>query len=281
MEAIAPAVASSVLRPVLCGANGTLGLTVWARHSVAAYLAGGAGDTVAVTAPGASRLPFAVRILDSGAAAALRRLEPGDRASAAGGRISMPGLVIEVRRWWRPAPALPLVSSAGLRRSAAHLAALLPGDCLPEGSGAFSAALAAGDAAAALAAADQLIGAGPGSTPSGDDLLSGALVTMALLAPVNGDAAAVYQRVGRPLARHVVKVAPGRTTQLSVALLGHAAAGHPCGEVADVLRALSGRIPLGSTVQALLAVGHTSGADLAHGVLAAVCAVAESARAAA
>ena len=60
----------------------------------------------------------------------------------------------------------------------------LPGD--PRAA-AFAAALIARDAAAARAAAERLIGLGPGLTPEGDDLLAGALAVSAVLdGPLEG-----------------------------------------------------------------------------------------------
>lgn len=278
MPVVASAAASSVLRPLLCGTG--VSLTVWAQYGVAVYLHSGDGISVALTEPRASRLPFAVRLLAPPAIAALRHVQPGAAATAGRGLISLPGLIIEVRRWWQPAPSLAAICTDALHRRAEELAALLS-PTSSSGSAALGAALLAGDSAAVIEAADDLIGAGPGSTPAGDDLIAGVLVTLALLAPVNADAAVAHERIGRPLARHTIQAARGRTTQLSVALLSSAAAGQPCGEVADLLRALGGRIPLRPAVDALLAVGHTSGTELAHGVLAAVNAIAMRGRAAA
>jgi hypothetical protein len=59
-----------------------------------------------------------------------------------------------------------------------------------------------------------------------------------------------------------------RTTALAATLLHCAAAGGACAEVASVLRCVADGEPPDAAVRRLLAVGHTSGADLAHGVLA-------------
>jgi hypothetical protein len=57
------------------------------------------------------------------------------------------------------------------------------------------------------------------------------------------------------------------TASFSAALVRHALAGRVAAPVAQVLRALVGRSPLDDSIEALLAVGHTSGRALAQGVL--------------
>jgi hypothetical protein len=112
------------------------------------------------------------------------------------------------------------------------------------------------------AAVARLIGRGPGLTPTGDDVLAGALVTLhALGAPVVV-----------PLARSITALAPGGTTTVSAGLLRHAAEGRCIPQLDDLLTAIAGAAnnPLPRAAGALLAVGHTSGAGLLHGVLVAV-----------
>jgi hypothetical protein len=96
----------------------------------------------------------------------------------------------------------------------------------------------------------RLLGRGPGLTPLGDDLLAGLLVTLSAC----GSAAF------EPAAAAVRAHAPARTTFVSAALLHHAARGECVPELAAFLD--------GGPVEALLRVGDTSGAGLAHGVLA-------------
>ncbi|MGW6402971.1 DUF2877 domain-containing protein [Streptomyces sp. NPDC055134] len=108
-------------------------------------------------------------------------------------------------------------------------------------------------------AARALVGLGPGLTPSGDDILCGALL-----------ASRVW---GGPLAHlsSAVADASRRTPLLSAALLRHAARGECVPQAHAFLRALSGEGPpleLEPAVRELLAVGHHSGGDLARGVLA-------------
>ena len=105
----------------------------------------------------------------------------------------------------------------------------------------------------ALAAeAEALIGLGPGLTPSGDDYLAGMLVTLRL-----SGRAMQADGLWRWLAPRLEK----RTSALSAAHLAAAAAG----EAHEALHAvLAGRLEL----DALDAVGHTSGWDALAGALA-------------
>jgi hypothetical protein len=127
----------------------------------------------------------------------------------------------------------------------------------------------------------RLLGRGPGLTPTGDDVLAGALVCLnALGAP----AATV-------LGQAVLAAAPSATTTVSAALLRHAARGECVPQLADLLdavgadsvRAVGGAGPHGRvggtdpaagalprTTGALLAVGNCSGAGLLHGVIVAL-----------
>lgn len=104
---------------------------------------------------------------------------------------------------------------------------------------------------------DELVGRGPGLTPSGDDVLAGALVAA--------------HAVGHPLledwrerTRHAL--ATRSTTVVSRGLLRHALEGWAVPELADYLEAVCGESTTQEAARArLLAVGHSSGAALAAG----------------
>ena len=68
----------------------------------------------------------------------------------------------------------------------------------------------------------------------------------------------------------VYALAAGRTTELSRALLRHAACGRVSGEYAAVLHALVGERPLAPAVAGLLATGSTSGRAMALGLCTAI-----------
>jgi hypothetical protein len=108
---------------------------------------------------------------------------------------------------------------------------------------------------------DGLLGAGPGLTPAGDDVLAGYLVGGWCFGLDLG-----------PLRAAVLEAAPTRTTDLSAALLRCASRGESIPQVDGLVRALTGDGPdatLAAALTALLEVGHSSGAALATGALAA------------
>ena len=95
---------------------------------------------------------------------------------------------------------------------------------------------------------DRLLGRGPGLTPLGDDVLAGWFTTRAALGRPDEELAAALRR------------RPGATTLLSATLLDCAIRGEALPQLADWLAD-----PTGSTADALLAVGATSGAGLLAG----------------
>ncbi|MFC6935363.1 DUF2877 domain-containing protein [Actinomadura yumaensis] len=126
---------------------------------------------------------------------------------------------------------------------------------------------AAGDLAGAVEAAERIVGLGPGLTPSGDDILSGLLVSLRLVGGAlreGGTAGWLADWLGAA----VTADAGTRTTALAATLLHCANEGGAGAEVAAVLRCVAGHESSAPAVRRLLAVGHTSGADLAWGVLA-------------
>jgi len=128
----------------------------------------------------------------------------------------------------------------------------------------FVMGLGAGDAGTAAAALVSLIGLGPGLTPSGDDLVSGtvaALVWQARLGAVDGT-------VAQEIAATINKAAE-RTNRISARSLHHACEGvlyAPAMELGTALLAGDGSGVRGPA-QRLFSIGHTSGLDLATGLL--------------
>ncbi|NDU73510.1 DUF2877 domain-containing protein [Actinomadura sp. DSM 109109] len=234
---------------------------------------------LAVVTCDAGRLPNAVVVVASRRQHPFRSVREGAEAFVGDGRIEAEGLTVRVRRWWDPSPALgavrPDVLARGLRDLEAELTAAgaltaagpsgggLSGHPDP---GALAAACAAGDLAGAVEAGERIVGLGPGLTPTGDDILCGLLVSLRLVGGAVRNPGAV--RLADWLGAAVTADAGTRTTALAATLLHCAAAGHAGAEVAAVLRGVAGHEPPGTAVRRLLAVGHTSGTDLAHGVLA-------------
>ena len=113
-----------------------------------------------------------------------------------------------------------------------------------------------------------LVGLGPGLTPSGDDVLIGALALLDALAEHCAGAGAMRENLARALSH----VPPGLTSPLSHCFLRVAAAGH-VGEClhAAVSSCLSGDGD--AAIAAIRDVGHSSGWDMMAGIVTALAAV--------
>lgn len=221
------AAASVAVRPLLAGPARPA--TVLGAFPTATYLA--VDDTVLALVTGAGvRLPNAVLVPSPLAGPAL----VGD------GAVVVDGVEVRVDRWWDPRPLLGPVRPERVEELGALLGPLDPS---------FAAF-----AADPVAEAPRLVGLGPGLTPAGDDVLAGATATLRLR--------------GSPLADPLAEVCrTARTTALSAALLACATRGQVALPVAALLLAVTGRGPIEPALDALLRVGHTSGRDLATGVL--------------
>ncbi len=248
------AVASSVLAPLVDGVErparvvGVLGSAVYLRAG------GPRPNVVALVTRDAVRVPNAV-ILPG--AALPCGLQAGAKATVGAGTVRVGGLVVEcARRWSPPRPRLP---DAAVAR-AEELASLVAAPHLAAPARELRSALATGDDTAAEAAAFSLLGLGPGLTPSGDDLLAGALVTVRAL----GDTATGVERA--------IAHADRRTPLVSAELLRYAAQGLCIPQLADLIDALGSHLSLRAPLASLLAVGHHSGGDLARGVALALAA---------
>lgn len=184
---------------------------------------------------------------------------------------------VRTRRWDPRLP--PLVPGPELDRRMAQARAALEAWAPPDGfargerrpgraaeaMGLLADALRSGDAAVAGRAAHDLAGLGPGLTPSGDDVLAGALLATAVLAPPES----------APLRGRIMASARGRTTRISEAYLEAAASGD-AGEAWHRLVAGlrgerdgddEGATGLRAAVRGILAFGETSGADMLTGFL--------------
>jgi hypothetical protein len=216
--------------------------TVIGRFPTAVYLHIPAGfGVLAVLTADAVALPCGLRLPFSSTEFPLDRLtgavHVGDGAVRLGTARIVAGRTVPVRVADLPAPP------AGHVRAADHLLGgghPVPGDLRDP------------------AVATTLLGQGPGLTPSGDDVLAGYLA-----------AAAAYRLPVDGLRALVRAEAAQRTTTLSAALLRHAGEGEAVPEVIALLDALRDGRSLDAALRALVAIGHTSGAALAAGVLAA------------
>lgn len=254
-------------------------LTLLAAFPSAVYLTTGDSTVLAAVAPGSVRLPCAV-VMPSAADLPDGEVLTGESWVGLGG-LTLDGRRVEITQWWRPTPPAPPMSVEVLARGLDALTARLSVQqhrllrAISDGLRRLEAAVRMREPDPAADAASALIGLGPGLTPSGDDVVSGFLVGLHHLAVPrepsrNGHAlTAARAHVKDRIAGRVLIEAPVRTTTLSAALLGHAARGHAAAEVTAVLNALSGRRPLSPVLMRLMAVGHSSGYDMACGILAA------------
>ena len=112
-----------------------------------------------------------------------------------------------------------------------------------------------------------LLGAGRGLTPSGDDCIVGVLVALHALGE---------RGVAASAARIVARHAPRRTSRLSAAHLDAACAGEAIEPVHAAIGAVAGNAPPGPALDAIEGFGHGSGFDALAGVLLAADAVARN-----
>ena len=123
--------------------------------------------------------------------------------------------------------------------------------------------LLAGAVEKACACAQHLIGLGPGLTPSGDDFLTGLILTLVLASRARGAEGAWLAGFGRCVA----ELATGRTTLVSEHQLRYAADGQAdlvIGRAAIAILWATGQAR--RSVRALLRTGASSGGDLLAGI---------------
>jgi hypothetical protein len=187
---------------------------------------------------------------------------------------------VQVVRRWRPSRDTPVpatqpahrlaslaeqlataaVDAAGAATAPAGPAGLggLGGPSLTLRSAAVLRAALSGSGDVVDARVRELVGAGAGLTPSGDDALCAVLL---VLRGVGADGA-------HTLVRDAISAAAHRTTSLSASLLHAAAEGYAVPAVTDLVRAVLCDDPAagGPALAAVLAIGHTSGRDLVAGI---------------
>lgn len=236
-----------------------------------------AGDlVVAVVTRDAVRLANAVVIPMPSTEAPFSQFGASTVSNLGQGSVTIGSLCVRATRWWDPAVRLGAVDPPTVRAQVAELGSLLAGEArqpavaIPAG---LVDACRAHDLPAAVSYARALVGLGPGLTPSGDDLLSGMLAALRVF----GGDTAFADAAGAAVAA----LATARTTSISATLLRLACAGQVAEEAAGVLWAIATGEALEPPVRTLLGIGHTSGADVAAGLLAGAVAATGMATAAA
>jgi hypothetical protein len=242
---------------------------VLASFPTALYLSVGAHhEILPIVAADALMLPTAVRLSIAGRDFRWG-VGPGDRVTVGRSEIGLPGWRIRLVREWRPARvhAIPdLADPALLSELADMLSRNLRTPGLMDQATAVCRAARSGDDAGVRRGTRQLLGAGQGLTPSGDDALCAVLLVLC--------------GVGNPVPIALLgKAVQGRwtaTTSLSASLLDAARRGYAVPEVATLVEcALRGdTVGASEALTSTLAVGHTSGHDLVAGVAGALTAIA-------
>jgi Protein of unknown function (DUF2877) len=240
------------LAPVLAALPRTEEIPAWATEEGL-----GLGGTVWIAWAGARRW-----------APALPRVTGTPAARQAAADALMPILAAQAgdEGCGRLAAEVPGLLAGGAPPAAIHADPVLRG--IAAGLQAFHAAVRAGDADAASAALVGMLGLGPGLTPSGDDVVCGILA--GLIWHVGADSP--HGPVVTALAQAVNVAAATGTNRISAALLRHAATGLLYAPALDLGAALLAGDPAAvpDPARRLLAIGHTSGADLAVGILSAI-----------
>lgn len=208
---------------------------------------------VALIHPDAVRVPNGILL----PGAVPPRPRPGTPVVIGAGRVTVGPWCVRAEGSWAPPRAQGLLTGPVRADRCAELAhAAGPGG--PELAG-LRAALRADDPERIVGAGRALVGRGPGLTPSGDDVLCGALLARHAMGRPTGALAAA------------VRDAEARTPLVSAALLRHAVRGECIPQLACVLADVTS--PSMLDARPLLAVGHHSGADLARGVVMGLAAV--------
>ncbi|HEV7147862.1 MAG TPA: DUF2877 domain-containing protein [Pedococcus sp.] len=207
-----------------------------------------------LVAPGGLRLPTAVTVASTVVGWGV---QPGDQVLVGNGEICLPGVVVRAVRSWRPVRA-PSAEDGRVPDPGAVRVRLPWSDPARR----LTDRLQAGEDVRSGVAA--LVGAGPGLTPSGDDVLCGMLLGLRLAGPAWASLGTVLWRAVQPRL--------ASTTSLSAALLAEAAEGYAVPPVVRVAEALVGgdTAQIAAAVPAVLAIGHTSGADLLGGLVGAL-----------
>lgn len=234
---------------------------VLASFPTALYLAVGEHhEVLPVLASDALLLPTAVRLPERSREIAWG-VEPGDSVTVGQSGIRLPGWQIRIVREWRPArvcPAPQVASSALLSEVADSLSGHVQNAELIDQAMAVCRAARSGDDVAVRRGTRQLVGAGQGLTPSGDDVLCAVLLVLCGA----GDRGPIA------LLGNAVQDLWSRTTSLSASLLAAARTGYAVPEVVTLVEhALRG--DLAGSQRALapaLAIGHSSGQDLVAGL---------------
>ena len=208
-------------------------------------------DVLPLVAPSGLRLPTALTVATEVVGWGV---QPGDEVLVGDGAIQLPGVCVRAVRTWRPTRVRTAVDGppAWSTAAVAPLPWAEPARVLTQRLRSRQ------DLSSAVAA---LVGAGPGLTPSGDDVLCGVLLGMRLHGP---ESAALVPLLWREIERRLPA-----TTSISAALLTEAAQGYAVPSVVRLTEAMLGAddVLVAQAAGEVLTIGHSSGSDLLGGLL--------------
>lgn len=238
-------------------------LTSW-RSALALAIDAPEGNRVlSVLTPQASGVPHGLRVTDSADDRPFDRFTAGDAVFVGAGSVQLHGWRIRPTQIYATAVPVIRTDRTRLQFCADRLADHSIGVDLRSVT-ALRRAIAEQDAGELRTRASALVGMGAGTTPGGDDVLAGTVVGLRA-----AGRSALVQQITVAISGRLTE----HTTAYSADLLRLATAGHAGTEALRLLRLLDERAPagepdeLGRALDRLLAVGHTSGADLATGLL--------------
>ena len=264
-----PGAASPLTRVVLTGPS-RRGL-VLASFPTSLYLSVGMHhEVVPVVAADALMLPTAVRLSAPGRDLGWG-VEPGDTVTIGRSEIQLPGWRIRLVREWRPARvgAVPRLADPRLLSELADAFSCHASspELVDKASTVCRAALR-GDDVEVRRGTRQLLGAGQGLTPSGDDILCAVLLVLR----------GVGDRAPIACLGATVQDQWTRTTSLSASLLDAARRGYAVPDLAALVECtLRGDLAgARAALRATLAIGHWSGADLVAGLAGCLHALADA-----
>lgn len=118
------------------------------------------------------------------------------------------------------------------------------------------------DVKTSLQAAQNMIGLGPGVTPSGDDILIGFLAGLWSLAGGNGPLLSFIHSFGNALVQLATQ-----TSEISRTYLYHAAQGQFSSSLSNLAGAIARGSGLEQAAPSAMRIGHSSGMDSVTGLL--------------
>jgi Protein of unknown function (DUF2877) len=257
---------SSAVTDVVQGPRQRVQVVASTRSAIYLATVDAAQPVLSVITADAVRVPNAVVLPSPASYRSTWPSDPKTTALVGAGAVEVGALTVVAGSTWTPPRASLRDVGTGVA-GVGELCRLIDGMAQPvppvlmAPMSQLHAGLRTGDRDAVRRAAHQLVGLGPGLTPSGDDLICGVLATGHALACTHRDLGRTCTSLAMEARRNA-----HRTPVVSAALMRHAAQGEVIPELSALLHALGTGDDLRGSLSRLLAVGHHSGSDLARGV---------------